>query len=85
MDVALFLVLLWAPSVLIIFSFVGLAQFKLLYGALSSIGKLKRTNVLLDWLQPRLHLGLKALESTFGPSYKLTFTITHVLLVGHAD
>lgn len=76
------LALIWMPTVMILISFAGLMQFKLMYGALSSVFQVRRGGAVWRKIQPTLGDVATSMEASIGPASKFTPSLTHILLVG---
>mmetsp|Transcript_10316 Transcript_10316/g.31044 ORF Transcript_10316/g.31044 Transcript_10316/m.31044 type:complete len:122 (-) Transcript_10316:1875-2240(-) len=78
------LAVLWAPTVIILISFFGLLQFKLLFSSLAVIASNRKGGWVWGKVQPLLSDLVNSLEASLGPASKFTPTLTHILLVGVA-
>jgi hypothetical protein len=76
------LALVWLPTLIILISFAGLMQFKLMYGALSSVFQVRRGGMVWRKIQPTLGDIVASLEASVGPAHMFTPSLTHILLVG---
>jgi asparagine N-glycosylation enzyme membrane subunit Stt3 len=74
--------LIWAPTAFILLAFAGLMQFRLMYGAMSSVFQTRKGGYVWRQVQPVLADIVGSLESSLGPASKFTPSLTHILLVG---
>lgn len=78
------LTLLWAPTGIIITSFLGLLQFKLLYSTFTMLAMNRKGGFVWKKIQPVLSDFVGSLEGSIGPASKWSPNLTQILLVGVA-